>query len=212
MTTDDTIEDKANEREIRRIRQATRARYYTDHHGAHEFVTHCVCGIRSRTGLCEHTEHNDAPAAPERGDAISVPLATEQNVWRVVKTIPERPTSDAVLQISNDDGLRLPWHRQELLEVIARYANGYPKAAKALNEYKQQHSTLIAQQERLIQAAQSVVERLRDLPRYLEKNDSAALASITAEALADLAAAIPAKAITTSEQERGEQSDDRLES
>lgn len=64
----------------------------------------------------------------------------ERREWRVVKTIPERETSDVELHFDENrkgDALRLPWHRRELLESIAFYANGYPKVAKALNEYKQ---------------------------------------------------------------------------
>lgn len=83
----DDMEDEANEREIRRIRQTTRARYYTDHHGAHEFVTQCACGIPSRTGLCEHTEHHDAPAAPERGEWR---YREGSGVIYEAKTVPER--------------------------------------------------------------------------------------------------------------------------
>lgn len=107
----------------------------------------------------------DEPSAPRAGEcytATSIPLATEQNQWRVVKTIPERPTSDVMLQVSDDDGIRLPWHRQELLEVIARYANGYPKATKALNNYKKQHTTLVEQQERLVETLRAAMKIVAD--------------------------------------------------
>lgn len=117
-----------------------------------------------------------APAAPERGE------------WRVIKTIPERPESDVELHPSNYDALRLPWHRQELLEVIVRYANGYPKAAKALNEYKKQHSTLIEQRERALEALKGVAIMLNT---ELEKYDS--------EPWAQRVRAV----LTTIEQERG---------
>lgn len=87
----------------------------------------------------------------------------ERREWKVVKTIPERPTSDVELVFnygSGDDALRLPWHRQELLEVIAKYANGYPKAARALNDYKREHTALVAQRDLLVSALRETIPHL----------------------------------------------------
>lgn len=58
------------------------------------------------------------------------------------------------------------------------------------------YRSLSAERERLIVAASRVIERLQDLPRFLEKNGTQTLADTTAECLADLAAAIPAPLTT----------------
>lgn len=79
-----------------------------------------------------------------------------------------------------------------------------PKDGELIVRVVNQHTTLVEQRDLLVRAAKNVVERLQDLPRFLEKNDSQALATITAECLADLAVAIPAdNALATVEQGGG---------
>ena len=197
---DNNIEDEANEREIRRIRRRELSEHLPFHCGQlmryDEIENGDVLDRRRLTGTyyCERCYtmqptyedvNDDAPAAPEWDDQSRL---FSRYTFKVVtgryKILDNRSNSEPrVRQIATADG-------EDEARVIV----------EALNA-TEQHSTLIAQRERLAQAAQSVVERLKDLPRYLEKNDSLALASITAEALADLAAAIPADVITTSEQE-----------
>lgn len=118
-----------------------------------------------------HFGDHDAPAAPERG----------ASTWH------KEYTYGRGYRINDSLGCVAEVREEALTDLIITEHN--------------QYSTLIAQREHLMRAAQSVVERLKDLPRFLEKNDSSALASIVAESLADLAAAIPV--LTTIEQERG---------
>ena len=67
-----------------------------------------------------------------------------------------------------------------------------PELAEQIITEHNQHAALVEQRDRLVTAAKNVVERLQDLPRFLEKNGTDTLARMTAECLADLAVAIPA--------------------
>ena len=106
-------------------------------------------------------------------------------------------------QLEQMQALTRDWNQKSRIEQIIIRHQIWNTSDLPNGEYTASWSDvklLIEEHERLTVAASRVVERLQDLPRFLEKNGTQALADITAECLADLAVAIPAPRATT---ERG---------
>lgn len=131
---------------------------------------------------CGCSCHEYGPPAPRAGDRERVILNSDL----VVRPMPKTLLKTKCLLATDDGWPVAEFYREEEAEGIAHEHN--------------QHSTLVAQQDRLSLAAYRAVTRMADLSRWLEKNDARVLGEIVAECLADLSVAIPAEQVTTIEQ------------